>query len=55
MSHVLIWHCTDIVCRYIEDYGPLVWTKATWEAYPPEIEREADEKYKELREKFVGK
>ena len=55
MSYVLIYHCTDVACRYIEDYGPLVWTKATWEAYPPEIEEEANKRYEELRKEFVGR
>ena len=44
-----------LLCRYIEDYSPLVWTKATWEAYPPDIKEEADKKYKELCKEFVGK
>ena len=55
MPHVLIYRCTDITCRHIEDYGPLVWTKATWEAYPPEIKEEADKRYEELRKEFVGR
>ena len=44
-----------LLCRYIEDYGLLVWTKASWEAYPPEIKEEADKKYEELQKEFVGK
>ena len=55
MPHVLIDCCTDIACRYIEDYGPLVWTKATWEAYPPKIEEEANQKYEELQKEFIGR
>ena len=44
-----------LIRRYIEDYGPLIWTKATWESYPPELNKQAQTLYEVEKKGLIGR